>query len=81
MLCPVVWCDPTGTALLMPAARPLTEKEREKTSLSSAIPDTDKHAQFARTSLPQLGHFRPLRSPFLHRNNIASECPTQKSGC
>jgi len=25
MLCPVLWSDPTGTALLMPAARPLTE--------------------------------------------------------
>jgi hypothetical protein len=28
MLCPVLVCTPAGTALLMPAARPLTEEER-----------------------------------------------------
>jgi hypothetical protein len=27
MLCPVLFCDPTGTVLVMPEARPLTEQE------------------------------------------------------
>src|SRR5262249_2798600 len=41
MLCPVLWCDPTGTALLMPTARPLTEPERDQLWKTDGFPDWD----------------------------------------
>ena len=41
MLCPVLVCTPAGTALLMPAARPLTEKERDNLWETDGFPDWD----------------------------------------
>jgi hypothetical protein len=41
MLCPVLVCTPAGTALLMPAARPLTEKERDHLWATNGFPDWD----------------------------------------
>ena len=41
MLCPVLFCAPAGTALLMPAARPLTEKERDHLWETDGFPDWD----------------------------------------
>jgi hypothetical protein len=41
MLCPVLVCTPAGTALLMPAARPLTEKECADLIESDRFPDWD----------------------------------------
>jgi hypothetical protein len=41
MLCPVLCCTPAGTALLMPAARPLTEKERDHLMATKGFPDWD----------------------------------------
>jgi hypothetical protein len=41
MLCPVLCCTPAGTALLMPAARPLTEQERDHLWKIDGFPDWD----------------------------------------
>ena len=50
MLCPVLWSDPTGTALLMPAARPLTEPGRDHLWETDGFPDWvsggDRHQPF-----------------------------------
>jgi hypothetical protein len=41
MLCPVLCCTPAGTALLMPAARSLTEMERDHLMDTDGFPDWD----------------------------------------
>jgi hypothetical protein len=41
MLCPVLVCTPAGTALLMQAARPLTEQERDHLWETDGFPDWD----------------------------------------
>jgi hypothetical protein len=41
MLCPVLWCNRAGSALLTWAARPLTEKERDYLWATEGFPDWD----------------------------------------
>ena len=41
MLCPVRWCLRNGDLLVMAAARPLTETERDELLLSTGFPDWD----------------------------------------
>lgn len=41
MLCPVLACSPTGSALIMQAARPLTMEERDELWRNNQFPDWD----------------------------------------
>jgi hypothetical protein len=41
MLCPVLWCATTGAVLIAPAARPLTEAERDHLWETDGFPDWD----------------------------------------
>jgi hypothetical protein len=41
MLCPVLWCNPNGTVLVMRAARPLTEAEKVRLMATRGFPDWD----------------------------------------
>jgi hypothetical protein len=41
MLCPVLWCTPTGWVLIARAANPLTEPERDHLMKTGGFPDWD----------------------------------------
>jgi hypothetical protein len=41
MLCPVLWCNPSGSVLVMRAARPLTEPEKIMLLARDGFPDWD----------------------------------------
>ena len=41
MLCPVLWCNPSGTVLAMRAARPLSETEKVRLMATRGFPDWD----------------------------------------
>jgi hypothetical protein len=41
MLCPVLWCTPSGNVLVMRAARPLTESEKAIVMRICGFPDWD----------------------------------------